>query len=183
MAMLHSFSASVITTPTPIGTIGAFWQGAGIRAIFLGDSEQQVHMDIARCFPAEILKPLPNPELERMLLGLVSGETMAGDLPLVIEGSAFQRRVWDALCRIPRGSTITYGELAVDLGLGPTANRAVAGGCASNLHAIAIPCHRVVRADGGLGGYRGGIERKKMLLELEWNQSGSPFRTPDRASA
>jgi AraC family transcriptional regulator of adaptative response/methylated-DNA-[protein]-cysteine methyltransferase len=88
------------------------------------------------------------------------------DLPLDVRGTAFQRRVWMALCEIPPGSTASYGEIAARLG-NPKAARAVAGACGANAVAVAIPCHRAVRSDGSLGGYRWGYERKRKLLERE----------------
>ncbi len=88
------------------------------------------------------------------------------DLPLDIRGTAFQRRVWLALREIAPGSTASYGEVAARIGQ-PKAARAVAQACASNPIAVAIPCHRVVRSDGRLGGYRWGKERKRLLLERE----------------
>jgi len=87
-------------------------------------------------------------------------------LPLDIRGTAFQRRVWTALREIPAGTTTTYTALAERLGT-PRAVRAVAGACAANKLAVAIPCHRVVAADGGLAGYRWGVERKRRLIERE----------------
>jgi AraC family transcriptional regulator, regulatory protein of adaptative response / methylated-DNA-[protein]-cysteine methyltransferase len=90
----------------------------------------------------------------------------ATELPLDIRGTAFQRRVWQALCQIPAGTTVTYSEIAKRIGT-PKASRAVAGACAANKIAVAIPCHRVVRKDGSLGGYRWGIERKRALLAME----------------
>jgi AraC family transcriptional regulator of adaptative response/methylated-DNA-[protein]-cysteine methyltransferase len=88
------------------------------------------------------------------------------DLPLDIRGTAFQRRVWSALKQLPAGATATYGDIAARIGR-PNAARAVAGACAANPLALAIPCHRVVRADGQLGGYRWGLERKRELLQRE----------------
>jgi len=88
------------------------------------------------------------------------------DLPLDIRGTAFQQRVWEALCAIPAGKTATYAEIAEAVGR-PTAVRAVAQACAANPLAIAIPCHRVVRTDGDLSGYRWGVERKRKLLDRE----------------
>jgi AraC family transcriptional regulator of adaptative response/methylated-DNA-[protein]-cysteine methyltransferase len=87
-------------------------------------------------------------------------------LPLDVRATAFQRRVWEALRRVPYGSTRSYAQVARAIGH-PTATRAVARACAMNPAALVIPCHRVVRADGGLGGYRWGIERKRALLERE----------------
>lgn len=90
----------------------------------------------------------------------------AADLPLDIRGTAFQQKVWTALRRIPAGRTVSYSELATRIGA-PDAARAIAGACAANPLAVAIPCHRVVRADGALSGYRWGMQRKKKLLERE----------------
>jgi AraC family transcriptional regulator of adaptative response/methylated-DNA-[protein]-cysteine methyltransferase len=90
----------------------------------------------------------------------------AFDLPLDIRGTAFQRVVWTALCAIPPGTTASYREVAESIGR-PGAARAVARACASNALALLVPCHRVVRGDGGLGGYRWGIERKQQLLDRE----------------
>ena len=92
------------------------------------------------------------------------------DLPLDVQGTAFQRRVWEALQSIPPGATQTYAEVAEQIGR-PKAVRAVAGACAANKIALAVPCHRVVRADGGLGGYRWGVERKEALLRREAGSS------------
>ena len=88
------------------------------------------------------------------------------DLPLDIQGTAFQRRVWQALREIPVGETATYNDIAKRIGA-PRASRAVAGACAANKLALAVPCHRVVRTDGGLSGYRWGVERKRVLLKRE----------------
>ena len=100
------------------------------------------------------------------------GQHLSGDgsalraLPVDLRGTAFQRRVWKALQRIPRGSTRTYSEIAAAIGQ-PTASRAVARACATNPLALIVPCHRVVPAAGGTGGYRWGRERKARLLRLE----------------
>ena len=88
------------------------------------------------------------------------------DLPLDIRGTAFQRRVWQELRRIPAGRTVSYGEVARRIGK-PGSARAVGRACASNPFALAVPCHRVVRSDGAPGGYRWGVERKRVLLERE----------------
>ena len=91
---------------------------------------------------------------------------MGLDLPLDVRGTAFQRRVWQALREIPAGRTISYAELATSVG-SPKAARAVAGACAANNIAIAIPCHRVVRSRGALSGYAWGVERKSALIARE----------------
>jgi AraC family transcriptional regulator of adaptative response/methylated-DNA-[protein]-cysteine methyltransferase len=100
------------------------------------------------------------------VVGFVEKPTRGLDLPLDIRGTAFQRRVWDAIRAIPAGSTATYTELAKRLGK-PKSVRAVAQACASNAIAVAIPCHRVVRMDGSLAGYRWGVDRKRALLDRE----------------
>ena len=101
------------------------------------------------------------------------------DLPLDIQGTAFQQRVWKALQGIPPGSTKSYAEIAAQIGK-PTAARAVARACASNRIAVVIPCHRAVRSDGGLGGYRWGSERKRRLLEQEATESRKTVPRPTR---
>ena len=100
------------------------------------------------------------------VIGLVERPEIGLDLPLDIRGTAFQQRVWQALREIPAGETRSYKEVADMLGL-PKAARAVAQACAANRLAVAIPCHRVVRNDGGLSGYRWGVERKQALLNRE----------------
>ena len=100
------------------------------------------------------------------LVRYLEGDRMEPRLPLDIQATAFQRRVWEHLQTIPRGSTATYQEVARALGE-PKAMRAVGHACATNPVALVIPCHRVVRTDGGLGGYRWGLERKQALLQME----------------
>jgi AraC family transcriptional regulator of adaptative response/methylated-DNA-[protein]-cysteine methyltransferase len=100
------------------------------------------------------------------VVALVETPDAGLDLPLDVRGTAFQHRVWQALCDIPAGTTASYSEIAERLGM-PNAVRAVAGACAANKIAVAIPCHRVVRNDGSLSGYRWGVERKRALLARE----------------
>jgi AraC family transcriptional regulator, regulatory protein of adaptative response / methylated-DNA-[protein]-cysteine methyltransferase len=100
------------------------------------------------------------------VVGFVEAPRIGLDLPLDIRGTAFQRRVWQALQEIPVGATVSYAEIAQRIGA-PTAVRAVAGACAANSLAVAIPCHRVVRSDGSLSGYAWGVERKRVLLDRE----------------
>ena len=99
-------------------------------------------------------------------MGLVEAPALGLDLPLDVQGTAFQQRVWQALRKIPAGSTASYTEIAKRIGA-PKAVRAVAQACAANAIAVAIPCHRVVRSDGALSGYRWGVERKRALLARE----------------
>jgi AraC family transcriptional regulator of adaptative response/methylated-DNA-[protein]-cysteine methyltransferase len=100
------------------------------------------------------------------VVGFVEAPALGLDLPLDVRGTAFQQRVWQALRAIPSGTTASYKDIAERIGA-PQAVRAVAQACASNALAVAIPCHRVVRQDGALSGYRWGIERKRALLERE----------------
>jgi AraC family transcriptional regulator, regulatory protein of adaptative response / methylated-DNA-[protein]-cysteine methyltransferase len=99
-------------------------------------------------------------------VGFVEAPHIGLDLPLDVRGTAFQQRVWQALRDIPSGTTTTYADIAARIGA-PKAVRAVAGACAANALAVAIPCHRVIRHDGALSGYRWGIERKRDLLVRE----------------
>ena len=105
-------------------------------------------------------------QLVATVVGFVEAPATGLDLPLDVQGTAFQERVWRALRRIPAGATVTYREIARRIGA-PRAVRAVAQACASNVLAVAIPCHRVVRSDGALSGYRWGVERKRALLSRE----------------
>ncbi|MBC7837747.1 MAG: methylated-DNA--[protein]-cysteine S-methyltransferase, partial [Nitrospiraceae bacterium] len=100
------------------------------------------------------------------LLQCLNGSAAVGRLPLDVKATAFQRKVWQALQQIPRGQTRSYQQIARAIGQ-PTAARAVARACAGNPVAVAIPCHRVVRGNGHLAGYRWGFERKQRLLTLE----------------
>lgn len=105
-------------------------------------------------------------EAERQFNEYLAGERTSFDLPTVADGSEFRRRVWERLERIPYGRTVTYGELAAELG-SPTLARKVGGAVAHNPLAIIVPCHRVLGKGGRLTGYAGGLERKRLLLELE----------------
>ncbi len=140
----------------------------GICAILIGDEPEPLVRDLQERFPRAELKGA-EPAFEQtvaQVVGLVEAPRLGLDLPLDVRGTAFQRRVWEALRAVPAGSTVSYAELARRIGL-PTGARAVAGACAANPVAVAIPCHRVVRLDGALSGYRWGIERKRTLLERE----------------
>ncbi|NTV79927.1 MAG: bifunctional DNA-binding transcriptional regulator/O6-methylguanine-DNA methyltransferase Ada [Candidatus Aminicenantes bacterium] len=141
----------------------------GICAIEFGRSEDALKDRLRTRFPkAELRGPDPGlrKAVARVLSLLEEPRKRRPALPLDVEGTSFQRRVWQALSRIPAGSTVTYAEIAARVGR-PKAARAVAQACAANPVAVAIPCHRVVRADGGPGGYRWGVVRKKKLLERE----------------
>jgi AraC family transcriptional regulator, regulatory protein of adaptative response / methylated-DNA-[protein]-cysteine methyltransferase len=140
----------------------------GICAVRLGDTEAELARTLAEEFPAAALR-----RAEAglglwlgTLLAYLDGQQARLDLPLDVRATAFQRRVWEALTAIPYGSTRSYGAVAAAIGQ-PTAARAVARACAANPAALVIPCHRVLRENGDLGGYRWGLARKQALLAQE----------------
>ena len=144
----------------------------GICAIFLGEDARALRDQLAAAFPAVELQA-DQAGLERELnqvIAFIDKDTAEGVVDLDIGGSAFQQKVWQALCGIPPGKTRSYGDVARDLGV-PGAVRTVAGACAANVLALAIPCHRVVRSDGSISGYRWGVERKRALLADEAAQA------------
>jgi len=140
----------------------------GICAIDVADDPGALEQRLRERFPeAEFVAG--DPEFETWVGAVVSLIEAPGtnvDLPLDVRGTAFQRRVWSALSEVPPGTMVTYGEVASRIGIAGGA-RAVAGACAANPLAVAIPCHRVVRSDGSLGGYRWGVDRKRRLLARE----------------
>lgn len=140
----------------------------GVCAILLGDDPERLLADLHAELPnAELIGADAGfGETVARVIGLIDAPGQRLDLPLDIRGTAFQRQVWEALTAIPVGSTQTYGEIAARIGR-PEAVRAVGQACAANPLAVAIPCHRVVRADGDLSGYRWGVERKRALLLKE----------------
>ena len=140
----------------------------GVCAIMLGDDPEAVLADFQRSFQnAELAGDDPDfDDLVARVVGMLEAGGGAIDLPLDIRGTAFQKRVWDAISKIPPGATTTYAALAKAIGR-PTAARAVAQACGANKLAVAIPCHRVVRADGSPSGYRWGLARKRELLARE----------------
>ena len=142
---------------------------SGIAAVLLGDSEQAVMQDLQQRYPQAWLEP-GGALLERWgdsVLNLLAHPTLEHVVPLeAVRSTDFQRQVWKTLRAIPAGQTRTYSDVAKALGK-PQAVRAVASACAANPWAVLVPCHRVLRSDGGLGGYRWGVERKLRLLQLE----------------
>lgn len=140
----------------------------GVCAILMGDGPDELLNDLQRRFPsAELIGGEQDFEqLVATVVGFVEAPQLGLNLPLDVRGTLFQQRVWQALREIPVGSTVSYSGLAQQIGA-PKSARAVAQACAANALAVAIPCHRVVRNDGGLSGYRWGIERKRTLLERE----------------
>jgi AraC family transcriptional regulator of adaptative response/methylated-DNA-[protein]-cysteine methyltransferase len=151
-----------------LGAILVAATGKGICAILMGDDPDLLVRDLQDRFPhAELRGAEADFEATvAKVVGLVESPGIGLDLPLDVRGTAFQQRVWQALRAIPSGSTVSYAELAQRVGL-PAGARAIAGACAANPVAVAIPCHRVVRQDGSISGYRWGVERKAALLKRE----------------
>lgn len=151
-------------------SLGAFvvaWTSTGVRAIALGDEPATLVADLRARYPeAREAAGAEAEETLRHVTAFLEDPRRAFGLPLDLGGTPFQRRVWEALREIPAGRTATYAELAERLGQ-PTAVRAVAGACAANEVAVAVPCHRVLRKDGSTSGYRWGVERKRALLAKE----------------
>lgn len=151
-----------------LGSILVAATGKGVCAILLGDDPETLVRELQDRFPkARMIGGDKGFEgLVAKVVGFVEAPALGLDLPLDLRGTAFQQRVWQALRRIPAGTTTTYTKLAARIGA-PKAVRAVARACASNAIAVAIPCHRVVRMDGTLAGYRWGVQRKRALLARE----------------
>lgn len=140
----------------------------GVCAIFLGDDPEELIHDLQDTFSHATLIGDDEhfEQLVARIVGFLEDPTIGLNLPLDIRGTAFQQRVWQALSQIPAGSTVSYAEIATRIGA-PKAVRAVAQACGANRLAVAIPCHRVVKTDGSLSGYRWGVERKRALLQKE----------------
>jgi AraC family transcriptional regulator of adaptative response/methylated-DNA-[protein]-cysteine methyltransferase len=140
----------------------------GVCSILIGEEPARLEDDLRHRFPkGKLVAGIDGQdELVARVAGLIDNPRTAIDLPLDPRGTAFQRLVWDALQRIPAGSTATYTDIATQIGK-PRAVRAVAQACGANALAVAIPCHRVIRNDGSLSGYRWGVERKRALLARE----------------
>lgn len=156
------------TIKTSLGHLLVAAGSNGICAILLGDDPASLEADLRPRFPRATFAGADESFAAtlRAVAALVEAPDRPLELPLDEQGTAFQQRVWHALQRIPAGSTRSYAEIARDIG-SPAAVRAVAGACAANPLAVAVPCHRVVRSDGALSGYRWGLERKRELLRRE----------------
>ena len=155
-----------------LGSILVAETARGICAILLGDDPEPLLQSLHDRFPHATLHGGDSAFEQRIaqIIGFVEAPAIGLDLPLDIRGTAFQQRVWQALRAIPPGQTVSYGALAAAIG-SPRAVRAVASACAANTLAVAIPCHRVIRRDGALSGYRWGLERKRELLARERSES------------
>ncbi|MGR3885437.1 bifunctional DNA-binding transcriptional regulator/O6-methylguanine-DNA methyltransferase Ada [Pseudomonas sp. 1152_12] len=151
-----------------LGAILVAQSQRGVCAILLGDDPDKLLRDLQDQFPkAELVGADRDYEqLIAQVVGFVEAPALGLDLPLDLRGTAFQERVWQALREIPVGSTASYAQIAQRIGA-PKSFRAVAQACGANHLAVAIPCHRVVRSNGELSGYRWGVERKRQLLERE----------------
>lgn len=151
-----------------LGAILVAQSPKGVCAIFIGDDPDALPRDLQNRFPkAELIGgDAAFEEVVATVVGFVEAPQFGFALPLDLQGTAFQQRVWQALSAIPPGRTVTYTDIAQAIGL-PRSVRAVAQACGANKVAVAIPCHRVVRSDGGISGYRWGVERKRTLLARE----------------
>jgi AraC family transcriptional regulator of adaptative response/methylated-DNA-[protein]-cysteine methyltransferase len=159
-----------VIRPTPFGLLLVAKTARGICASSLGDRAETLRDELAALFPKARLSDAGPAEarlVDAVLASLVS-PPRASDLPLDLRGTAFQQRVWRALRAVPAGETVTYTELAERVGCRDGA-RAVARACATNPAALVVPCHRVLRADGDLAGYRWGRDRKAEILAHERN--------------
>ena len=168
---------SYIILDTALGKILIAATDRGLCGLQLADDEPSLHEALRREFPAaslrETVAPFNEPlrQWQAAIEGFVGGRAVAAGLPIDIRATAFQATVWQYLQQIPPGQTQSYSEVASGIGR-PTASRAVARACASNPVALAIPCHRVIRNNGELGGYRWGIERKAAILARESGDTG-----------
>jgi AraC family transcriptional regulator of adaptative response/methylated-DNA-[protein]-cysteine methyltransferase len=156
---------------TSLGAILVASTNKGVAAILLGDDPDALVRDLQDRFPKAHLIGADNgyEALVARVVGFIEAPKIGLNLPLDVRGTAFQERVWKALQEIPAGATVSYTEIARRIGA-PRSVRAVAGACAANNLAVAIPCHRVVRNDGALSGYAWGVDRKRSLIDREATQ-------------
>ena len=160
-----------VIAQTSLGTLLVAATDHGVCAVTLGDDAATLETALELEYPAATRTRLttPSSSLSTWVADVVSavdGERARSDIPLDVEASAFRWKVWRELQKIPFGETRSYSEIARAIG-SPKAVRAVASACANNPVSVVVPCHRVIRTDGGPGGYRWGLERKKRLLERE----------------
>lgn len=173
------------TLESPFGRVLVAATARGLCAVEIGDDDDALSAALRIAFPQAALSREDDgrdtwlaPALARIAAELAGSEIPAP--PIDVTGTAFQWRVWQALTRIPRGTTVSYAELATTIGA-PNAARAVGSACGSNRLALVVPCHRVIREDGGLGGWRWGLERKRAVLDAERaTASGTPAIRPTR---
>jgi len=156
------------TGGSALGTVLVAWSGCGICALLLGEDPELMATELRRRFAgtACLQETTGNPEQLVQALRFLESPHQECSFALDPHGTAFQLRVWEALATVPAGTTTTYSELAEQLNV-PGGARAIAAACAANPVAVAIPCHRVIRRNGSLAGYRWGVERKAALLAQE----------------
>ncbi|MEO6679117.1 MAG: methylated-DNA--[protein]-cysteine S-methyltransferase, partial [Pseudomonas sp.] len=155
-----------ISGPCTLGVLLLAFSDKGLCALLLGDELPPLERDLAHRFSGALQRDEGLlPQLQQTLRHLDNPQRVL-DFTLDLAGSAFQRKVWAALQQIPLGQTASYGDIAHRLGQ-PKAFRAVANACGANPIAVIVPCHRVLRQDGSLGGFRWGLERKRQLLDRE----------------
>jgi len=163
---------SYAVAPTPLGLTLMAATDRGLCSVQFGETEAQLRAALAGEFPRATIAPMAPASAEpfaawmRSLAEHLSGSRPSIDLPLDLRGTAFQMKVWRFLQRIPYGEVRSYTEVANAIGA-PSAVRAVGSACAANRIGVLVPCHRVLRGDGGLGGYRWGLERKRALIDAE----------------
>jgi AraC family transcriptional regulator of adaptative response/methylated-DNA-[protein]-cysteine methyltransferase len=160
-----------LSVKTSLGTLLIGATDRGVCAVALGDDEKHLEAALESEYPAATRSRVTAPSSQlaawvEEIVAAVDGERSGLHVPLDVQASAFQWKVWRELQKIPFGETRTYTDIAKSIG-SPRAARAVASACANNRVAVVIPCHRVVRRGGELGGYRWGIERKRRLVEKE----------------
>jgi AraC family transcriptional regulator of adaptative response/methylated-DNA-[protein]-cysteine methyltransferase len=155
------------TFASPLGKVLIAGTGRGLCSVKLGDGVELEKLLAEEFSEAELEHdPKALPEVRKMILEFLAGDASLAKVPLDIRGTVFQRKVWEQLRRIPAGETRSYQQIARAIGA-PRAVRAVGSACGANPVALVIPCHRALRADGSLGGYAGGLERKEKLLRIE----------------
>tara|TARA_R110000764_G_scaffold118936_1_gene206473 strand:- start:538 stop:1068 length:531 start_codon:yes stop_codon:yes gene_type:complete len=161
-------------------SLGGLLLGAcelGFCAVLLGEDDESLLQDLQRRFPGASLQPATDrlrADMQQLLAFIEKPQTpLALSLPLNTVGTVFQQQVWQQLQQVNTGQTISYSDLAGRLGK-PKATRAVASACAANPLAIVVPCHRVLRSDGDISGYRWGVARKRELLRREAAFAGQP---------
>lgn len=157
-----------------LGTLLVAHTSAGVCAVLPGESKDELIAELARRYPNATLKQAKDPDVPwfNAVMDYLEDSRKPLAIELDLRGTDFQCRVWRALQEIPSGSSASYADIARRIGQ-PQASRAVAGACAANALAVVVPCHRVLRSDGALSGYRWGIKRKQALLEREQGLSRS----------
>jgi AraC family transcriptional regulator of adaptative response/methylated-DNA-[protein]-cysteine methyltransferase len=151
-----------------LGSVLVAATGKGIAAILLGDGHDELHRELVYAFPQThlVADETGLADKAEKIVAFLDAPHQGLDLPLDIRGSAQEQAVWQALRNVPAGQTITYGQIAKSLAL-PTTAQDVGAACAANVLAVAIPCHRVVKADGSISGYRWDVQRKRKLINRE----------------